>query len=206
MRNNLGYLVPGEAICERKPWLRRVDNDVIRYVRPSVEDSHVEFTRAINEDLFVRAALERKKDQLDDDLDFLRCLGVPVVASSTKVKDVPLFNRQGDVSKVSIGLEVTSQFVDGTRLDLYLSSMDANDRGAVTQPLSCSLREYVEIKMDAGEPFLGDIFTPHQYIASQTPENGVVSPVLADIDPIFAQPTIKNYQTSIALIELFGHN
>ncbi len=60
MNTNVHYLMPGKALAAGSPWLRRVDDEVVRYVREAAEDPNVALVRKRSPDLLA-GVLDRKR-------------------------------------------------------------------------------------------------------------------------------------------------
>lgn len=204
MSEKIRTLVPGEQLAPGKPWLRRIGDRVIRYVRSAAESPAMLAMRGVDADgslAFTDRLLSLQRDRVEQELDLLENIGVPVISRSVEIDWVPVFQRDGKAEAYQRGIKIETPFLDGARLDRYQPRLQdqADDLEMQLATIYTALGEYVEYKAERQEPFLGDILGAQQYLAvnNETPFPDVT---LIDIDPIFAAPTGTNYNRAFVAI------
>ncbi len=189
-------LEPKELVVPNKPWLRRIGNYVIRFVRDSVEPADLRLLRSLDPNDYngrLATGLQRTGDRLLAESEQLSALEIPFAAYDVCVCRVPEFDAKGQWRGHKLGLQITSEFIDG--LNLTESSAGVRLNG-----LCAAMKEYVDQRTAERQPYLCDIFTPDQFLVSEKSGEAV----LVDIDPIFAQPTLHNQLAAHDLINQFS--
>lgn len=202
--SNVHVMIPGEQLVHGKPWLRKVDGQVVRYVRGSVEDGCLIMLRTIggprNADL--DRALNRNAERLTTHLDYLRSTGVPVVRSTVTVEEVPYFERcQKEPRSYQLGIKVVSDYLTGRKLEDTPRPAQP-DVASTIDKLHSDLETYARDSVAAGEPFLGDVYGAWKYLMTDLgQEQQQDQPTLVDTDPLFISSTQANLDRVLRMIE-----
>lgn len=200
---NVHVMIPGEPLVHNKPWLRKVDGQVVRFVRGSVEDASVNMLRAIGGSRYVDLdrALNRNAARLTAHLDCLRTAGVPVVRSTVTVEEIPYFEGlQAKPKSFQLGMKVVSDYLTGSKLDDAPQPVTPDVTSAVDK-LHSGLETYARESVAAGEPFLGDVYGARQYLMAGLEPVQHSQPTLIDTDPLFISSTQANLDRVLKVME-----
>lgn len=209
MAEQVDYLLPGEQLVPRKPWLRLVGDEVVRYVRPTMESDRVKRARQFVEftgERILEGVLEHEAKTLQKHLDLLRECGIPVVGTSVEITHVPEdYPSSTRAIGSHLGMMIRSEAAHGPALDGFLLGRTEPEwKRWVSEPVVGGLINYfqeVGALEEVGEDprFLADLYKPEQYVVDVALGNGLPLAKLVDVDPKFELVTAAKTSVSIAL-------
>lgn len=183
---------PKELVVPNRPWLRRLGDYVVRYVRESIEPADLRQIR--QDDVFegplLQAALSATRNHLYGEVARLEELGINYSLTSVDICKVPRFGENNEVIGRKLGLQLMSEFVDGPTLGDSPKGIDIGH-------MCSAMRQYVDERTSQRLRFLCQVFDPSEY---RIPEDSYKA-VLIGLDPIFAEPTGNNRAIAHAEID-----
>lgn len=188
-------VLPGESLNARKPWVRKVGDQVIRYVRNGIEDAvFLALREQDNNSPVLVHLLEFQRRRLAAELDILRSHDIDVPEAKIEIRRIPAFvSPSQPPESMQLGLQITTPYIPGTQLDeVGPAPKNPNNYLAALNTTFDGLRSYVNQRHAEGERYLGDIFFAEQYIYSGDPNF-----TLVDLDPIFGVASDTNYEKAI---------
>lgn len=187
----------GEQVLGAHPWVRCIDDRIVRYVHPTAEDPAIAALRQSGTagDLILPRALNRLKDNLETELEALSAAGVPVVKSTVKVCPIPVFDKTGQVVDSHLGLEINSDYIFGIPIEYYRPETE-EERHKVIEEINLTfngLESYMIDRTHSQTAPLSDIYGAHQYMYGSPEVGGEPKVTLIDTDPYYMKPTPANF-------------
>lgn len=176
---------PGVELDPSKPWLRRVDDQVVRYVRGAVEGPVIRNARRLLMPNEFDVILCERGQQLLDELDELReNYGLNIPPTSFEPAEVPVFAKELVLGKQR-GLKVTTGYVEGQEVGEGIQVADKSAFVAAAKAVHEGLSDYMVDRTHSGDEFLPDVFKIRQWLFN--PAGVELS--MVDTDPMFLPPT-----------------
>lgn len=183
------------------PWIRCIGDEIVRYVRPSIEDPTILALRNSGRvgEAILPGVLGRVKDKLEMELEALKQHGVSVVNSTVEVCPIPVFDSRGNIVKSHLGLKINSELIDGIGIAYYHPESREERHEAIEEVNATfnGLERYVMERREAGEPPLSDIYGEFQYLYGSTLGQNDNKLVLVDTDPMFMKPSSSQVLATI---------